>query len=102
MFGAGEYGAHHLASYPRFRCRGDLATTHVFPEAGDDLRKIGIDPGDRSAIQRVLEWIVEAATSGAVGLLIGAASISISRFVFSPTWKLLMTYWQASQKGGEA
>jgi predicted DNA repair protein MutK len=46
----------------------------------------------------VLERIVEAAISAAAGLVVGAASMLMSRFVFSPTWKLLMSYWQARQK----
>jgi hypothetical protein len=48
----------------------------------------------------VLEWIIEAAIAGAAGALIGAASILINEFVFSPTWKLLMSYWPARQKSG--
>ena len=52
------------------------------------------------SIAGVLEWIIEAAIAGAAGALIGAASILITEFVFSPTWKLLMSYWQARQKSG--
>jgi predicted DNA repair protein MutK len=37
----------------------------------------------------VLEWIVEAAISGAVGLSIGAASIPITGFALAPAWKRL-------------
>jgi predicted DNA repair protein MutK len=34
----------------------------------------------------VLEWIVEAAISGVVGLLVGAASIPIAGFALAPAW----------------
>jgi len=44
------------------------------------------------------ERIVEAAISAAADLVVGAASILMSQFVFSPTWKLLMSYWQARRK----
>ena len=37
----------------------------------------------------VLEWLVEAAISGAIGLVIGAASIPITGFVFAPAWQRL-------------
>ncbi len=37
----------------------------------------------------LLEWIVHAAISGVLGLLIGAASIPIIGFVVAPAWKLL-------------
>ena len=37
----------------------------------------------------VLEWAVEAAISGVVGLVVGAASIPVVGFIFSPGWKLL-------------
>ena len=40
-----------------------------------------------------LEWIVVAALSGGVGLLIGAASIPVVGLVFAPTWKLLKQYY---------
>lgn len=55
------------------------AATHAFPSAAS-----------------VLEWIVEAAISGAVGLLIGTASIPII-FAFSPAWKLLKSFLQGRQ-----
>jgi hypothetical protein len=56
------------------------AAAHAFPSAAG-----------------VLEWIVEAAISGAVGLLIGTASIPI--IFASPAWKLLKSFLQACQKG---
>jgi predicted DNA repair protein MutK len=34
----------------------------------------------------VLEWIVEAAISGVVGLLVGAASIPVAGFALAPAW----------------
>ena len=37
----------------------------------------------------VLEWIVEAAISGVLGLLVGAATIPIVGFVLAPAWKRL-------------
>ena len=37
----------------------------------------------------VLEWIVEAAISGVLGLLVGAATIPIVGFVVAPAWKRL-------------
>ena len=37
----------------------------------------------------VLEWIVEAAISGVLGLLVGAATIPIVGFALAPAWKRL-------------
>lgn len=37
----------------------------------------------------ILEWIVEAAISGVLGLLVGAASIPVVGFMIAPGWKLL-------------
>ena len=37
----------------------------------------------------ILEWAVEAAISGVIGLLVGAVSIPVAGFVFAPAWKLL-------------
>ena len=37
----------------------------------------------------MLEWAVEAAISGVIGLLVGAASIPVVGFVFAPAWKSL-------------
>lgn len=37
----------------------------------------------------ILEWIAEAAISGVVGLVVGAASIPVVGFIFAPSWKLL-------------
>jgi predicted DNA repair protein MutK len=37
----------------------------------------------------ILEWIAEAAISGVVGLVVGAASIPVVGFIFAPGWKLL-------------
>jgi hypothetical protein len=56
------------------------AAAHAFPSAA-----------------RALEWIVEAAISGAVGLLIGTASIPVI-VAFSPAWKLLKSFLQGRQK----
>jgi hypothetical protein len=40
----------------------------------------------------VLEWIVEAAISGTLGLLIGAACIPIVEFALAPAWKGLTRF----------
>ena len=37
----------------------------------------------------ILEWAVEAAISGVIGLLVGAVSIPVVGFVFAPAWKSL-------------
>jgi uncharacterized protein len=37
----------------------------------------------------ILEWIVEAAISGVIGLVVGAASIPVVGFIIAPGWKLL-------------
>jgi uncharacterized protein len=49
----------------------------------------------------VLEWIVEAAISGALGLAIGAVSIPIIGFVFAPAWKLVKSIMPGCQKSSE-
>jgi predicted DNA repair protein MutK len=41
------------------------------------------------SLAAILEWAVEAAISGVIGLLIGAASIPAVGFVFAPAWKRL-------------
>jgi predicted DNA repair protein MutK len=46
----------------------------------------------------VLQWMVEAAISGAIGLLIGAASIPIIGFAFAPAWKRLKGFLPGRQK----
>ncbi|MEH2592507.1 DUF808 domain-containing protein [Bradyrhizobium sp. AZCC 1721] len=38
-------------------------------------------------VAAILEWVVEAAISGVIGLLIGAASIPVVGFVIAPAWK---------------
>ena len=45
-----------------------------------------------------VEWIVTAAGSGVVGLLIGAASIPAIGFVFAPAWKLLKRILRGRQR----
>jgi predicted DNA repair protein MutK len=45
-----------------------------------------------------LEWIVEAAISGVVGLLIGAATIPIVGFAVAPAWKGLKRCLPGRQK----
>jgi predicted DNA repair protein MutK len=40
----------------------------------------------------ILEWVVEAAISGVLGLLVGAASIPVAGLVFAPAWKSLKGY----------
>jgi predicted DNA repair protein MutK len=47
----------------------------------------------------ILEWVVEAAISGLIGLLVGAASIPVAGFVFAPAWKLLKSFLQGDRKG---
>jgi predicted DNA repair protein MutK len=37
----------------------------------------------------ILEWVAEAAISGVVGLVVGAASIPVVGFILAPGWKLL-------------
>ncbi len=44
-----------------------------------------------SPVAGVAEWIVTAAGSGVVGLLIGATLIPVIGFAFAPGWKLLKT-----------
>ena len=45
-----------------------------------------------------LEWIVEAAISGIVGLLIGVATIPITGFAVAPAWKGLKRFLPGRQK----
>jgi len=40
----------------------------------------------------ILEWAVEAAISGAIGLVVGAVSIPVVGFVFAPAWKSLKRF----------
>jgi predicted DNA repair protein MutK len=40
----------------------------------------------------ILEWTVEAAISGVIGLLVGAVSIPVVGFVFAPAWKSLKRF----------
>ena len=47
----------------------------------------------------ILEWAVEAAISGLIGLLVGAASIPLAGFVFAPAWKLLQRFRHGRGKG---
>jgi hypothetical protein len=50
----------------------------------------------------VLEWIVVAAISGALGLLIGAVSIPIIEFAFAPAWKLLKSILPGCENRAQA
>ena len=45
-----------------------------------------------------LKWIVEAAISGVIGLLIGAAAIPVVGFAVAPAWKLLKRLLPGGQK----
>jgi hypothetical protein len=45
-----------------------------------------------------LEWIVEAAISGVLGLLVGAATIPIVGFAVAPAWKKLKRFLPGRQK----
>ena len=47
----------------------------------------------------ILEWVVEAAISGLIGLLVGAASIPVAGFVFAPAWKWLKRFRPGHGKG---
>ncbi|MEH2602785.1 putative DNA repair protein MutK [Bradyrhizobium sp. AZCC 1588] len=48
-------------------------------------------------IAAILEWVVEAAISGVIGLLVGAASIPVVGFVVAPAWKWLKHFLQRGQ-----
>jgi uncharacterized protein len=48
-------------------------------------------------IAGILEWVVEAAISGLIGLLVGAASIPVAGLVFAPAWKWLKRLLQRRQ-----
>jgi hypothetical protein len=48
-------------------------------------------------IAGILEWVVEAAISGLIGLLVGAASIPVAGFVFAPAWKWLKHFLHRRQ-----
>jgi uncharacterized protein len=50
------------------------------------------------AMAAVLKWMVEAAISGVVGLLVGAASIPIIGFAVAPAWKLLKSFLPGRQQ----
>jgi uncharacterized protein len=51
-----------------------------------------------SSAAGALEWIVEAAISGLLGLLIGAATIPIVGFAIAPAWKGLKRFLPGRQK----
>ena len=40
-------------------------------------------------VAAILHWMVEAAISGVIGLVVGAASIPVVGFVFAPAWKVV-------------
>ena len=46
----------------------------------------------------ILEWAVEAAISGVIGLMVGAAAIPAVGFVFAPAWKWLKPLLHRRQK----
>jgi uncharacterized protein len=48
-------------------------------------------------VAAILEWVVEAAISGVIGLLVGAASIPVVGFVLAPAWKRLKHLLQRGQ-----
>jgi uncharacterized protein len=48
----------------------------------------------------VAKWAVVAFLSGAVGLLIGAASIPVVGFAIAPAWKLIKSSWRNRSKYG--
>jgi predicted DNA repair protein MutK len=43
------------------------------------------------AVGALLEWIVIAALSGVLGLVIGAVSIPLAGYVIAPAWKRVKT-----------
>ena len=45
-----------------------------------------------------LKWIIGAALSGGIGLIIGAASIPVVEFAFAPAWKLFKKIISGSKK----
>jgi predicted DNA repair protein MutK len=45
-----------------------------------------------------LEWMVEAAISGVIGLLVGAASIPIVGYAVAPAWKQLKSFLPGARK----
>jgi hypothetical protein len=45
-----------------------------------------------------LEWIIEAAISGVLGLLIGAATLPIVEFAVAPAWSELKRLLPGRQK----
>jgi predicted DNA repair protein MutK len=45
----------------------------------------------------ILEWAVEAAISGVIGLLVGAVSIPVVGFVLAPAWKSLKRFLHRRQ-----
>ena len=45
----------------------------------------------------ILEWAVEAAISGVIGLVVGAVSIPVVGFVFAPAWKSLKRFLPGRQ-----
>ena len=49
-------------------------------------------------IAGVAEWIVTAALSGGVGLVIGAASIPLAGFVIAPAWKLVKSVFRRRER----
>ncbi|KRR01330.1 ABC transporter [Bradyrhizobium jicamae] len=49
------------------------------------------------SIAAILEWAVEAAISGVIGLVVGAAAIPAVGFVFAPAWKSLKRLLQRGQ-----
>jgi uncharacterized protein len=49
------------------------------------------------SLAAILEWAVEAAISGVIGLLVGAASIPVVGFGFAPAWKSLKRFLHRRQ-----
>ncbi|WOH51564.1 DUF808 domain-containing protein [Bradyrhizobium sp. sBnM-33] len=48
-------------------------------------------------VAAIVEWMVEAAISGVIGLLIGAASIPVVGFVIAPAWKAVKAVLQGGR-----
>ena len=69
LHGLEVYGPPSIGLYVKAAAE---AVAHAFPPAAG-----------------VLEWIAEAAISGAVGLLVGAVAIPVIGFIVSPVWRRL-------------
>lgn len=51
------------------------------------------------AMEGAVEWLVAAAGSGLVGLVIGAATIPLAAYAFAPAWGWLRSQWPRASRG---